>query len=187
MNDLTLQFSKILESDEEFPVDFDDAWQWIGYSKKENAFRALSDSFEEGQDFSSQLSKSTGGRPSMEIRLTTDCFKAFCMMAKTPKGKEVRSSYLTLEKKYFHELRDNRRELIEVKAVVIALEDSWHDWIDENRGKGVDERSRGYTRLAYLDLGKQLAQLYLRLHLPAVPWMDKVLEQTYGKNKQIGA
>jgi hypothetical protein len=56
------QLELIAQSLEAFPVDFDDAWQWIGYSTKGNALRMLQDNFKEGKDFLSKLIKSTGGR-----------------------------------------------------------------------------------------------------------------------------
>ena len=31
----------LIQSDEKFPVDFEDAWQWIGYGRKDSAKIAL--------------------------------------------------------------------------------------------------------------------------------------------------
>ena len=45
-------------STEQFPVDFDAYWQWLGYSKKENAKRAfLNSDFEKGFDFELLISE----------------------------------------------------------------------------------------------------------------------------------
>jgi hypothetical protein len=90
-----------LESTEEFPVDFDLAWKWLGYSKKENAKAALTAEAVEGSDFRVSLinqENSKGGRPGEQIALTVDCFKSWAMMAKTPQGKAVRQYYLQVEK-----------------------------------------------------------------------------------------
>ena len=98
----------LLESDQEFPVDFDDAWQWIGYSRKDHGKSALGwDSktktwkgpFVEGLDFSRSSGKSSGGRCPELIMLTVDCFKSLGMMAGTEKGKEVRRYFLECERK----------------------------------------------------------------------------------------
>jgi phage anti-repressor protein len=89
---------KAILSDTEFCVDFDKAWQWVGYSNKANALRGLA-GFSLGEDFSSTKRKSTGGRPSEEIMMTADCFKEFCMMAGTSKGKEVRKYFIAAEKR----------------------------------------------------------------------------------------
>ena len=91
----------IAESQDEYPVDFDDAWGWIGYSSKQMAEKALESNFVEDIDFLiSGLKSSNGGRPSKHIRLTVDCFKQFCLMAGTPRGKQVRLHYLEIERKF---------------------------------------------------------------------------------------
>ena len=42
----------LLEAESQFPVDFDLAWQWIGYSRKDNAKSALENAgFLAGTDF----------------------------------------------------------------------------------------------------------------------------------------
>jgi hypothetical protein len=41
----------LYESSEEFPVDFDKAWQWLGYSSKQAAKKKLSGNFEKGLDY----------------------------------------------------------------------------------------------------------------------------------------
>jgi phage anti-repressor protein len=65
----------------------------------------LKANFEEGIDFDSGKNRNqTKGRGedrrTVNYFLTTDCFKSFCMMAGTDKGKEVRRYYLDIEKKY---------------------------------------------------------------------------------------
>lgn len=81
------------ESQDEFPVDFDQFWQWCGFARKDSAKRTLEKNFEEGGDYilhklvdNKQISKSN---PQL-IHLTNDCAKAFVIMAGTTKGKEIR-------------------------------------------------------------------------------------------------
>ncbi|MBW4639264.1 MAG: hypothetical protein KME05_13700 [Gloeocapsa sp. UFS-A4-WI-NPMV-4B04] len=40
-----------VQSDKQFPVDFDDAWQWIGYLTKQMARKKLVNNFEPEIDF----------------------------------------------------------------------------------------------------------------------------------------
>lgn len=100
MSVFTIQTATALaESVNPFPIDFDNAWRWVGYSKKENAKRKLENSqLQAGIDFSSELSKSTGGRPAEKIYLSTDALKHFAMMANTKKGHEVRQYMIEAEK-----------------------------------------------------------------------------------------
>lgn len=89
-----------LNSREEFPIDFDDAWKWIGYSTKQKGLQTLKSNFEEGIDFLTKgLKSSQGGRRSEHIVLTIDCCKSLAMMAGTPKGREVRKYFLECERR----------------------------------------------------------------------------------------
>jgi anti-repressor protein len=61
--------------------------------------RMLEYGFEEGLDFSSFLSESTGGRPSKEYALTLDTAKEISMLQRTDKGKQARRYFIGIEKK----------------------------------------------------------------------------------------
>jgi hypothetical protein len=90
----------LLQSEEQFPVDFDVAWAWLGYTRKSNAKDKLVKSFVEGQDFCRKWSKSPdGGRSKQLIMLTINCFKQLAMMAGTEKGASVRRYFLDCEEK----------------------------------------------------------------------------------------
>lgn len=85
-----------------FPVDFDQAWQWIGYSRKDAAKRVLVENFKQDADFLSfhqTVEREIGATIREEIRLTVDCFKSFCMMAGTEQGKNVRAYFIECERK----------------------------------------------------------------------------------------
>lgn len=56
--------------------------------------------FVEGIDFSSFLSESTGGRPSVDHQLTINMAKEICMLQRTSKGKECRQYFLEIERKW---------------------------------------------------------------------------------------
>jgi phage anti-repressor protein len=102
MADLTLnqeQVAALVESSEQFPVDFEYAWQWLGYARKDSALRTLKTEFQKGAEFSTLSCKNPlGGRPSVSYHLTNDCFKMLAMMAGTDKGREVRKYYLECER-----------------------------------------------------------------------------------------
>lgn len=54
--------------------------------------------FAEGEDFSSFLSKSTGGRPSQDHIIKLDMAKEIAMIQRTDKGKEVRTYFIQVGK-----------------------------------------------------------------------------------------
>nr|WP_322714535.1 phage antirepressor KilAC domain-containing protein [Nostoc sp. ChiSLP03a]MDZ8215789.1 phage antirepressor KilAC domain-containing protein [Nostoc sp. ChiSLP03a] len=105
MSNLTItlqsQIKATVESEVEFAVNFNDAWQWLEYSTKASAKRALISNFEEKVDylvFNISVENLSGGRPSEEIYLTKDCFKQLAMLSGTAKGREVRLYFLQCEK-----------------------------------------------------------------------------------------
>lgn len=70
--------------------------------------------FTEGEDFSSFLSKSTGGRPKQDHVLKLDMAKEIAMIQRTDKGKEVRQYFIQVEKDF------NSPEKIMARALKIA-------------------------------------------------------------------
>ena len=70
--------------------------------------------FSAGTDYSTFLSKSTGGRPAMDADISIDMAKEICMLQRTEKGKEVRRYFLDLEKAW------NTPEQIMSRALRIA-------------------------------------------------------------------
>jgi phage anti-repressor protein len=104
-----VQAQSLYSSTDQYPVDFDQAWQWLDYSRKDAAKRVLLNSgFIEGTDFHiNEESDNHAGLSVQEkavlarkenIFLTVDCLKLWAMMAGTQKGKEVRLYFLECEK-----------------------------------------------------------------------------------------
>ena len=70
--------------------------------------------FEEGRDFCSFLSESTGGRPSIDANMTIQMAKEICMIQRTPEGKAVRQYLLQIEEAW------NSPEQVMARALKIA-------------------------------------------------------------------
>lgn len=70
--------------------------------------------FTEGVDFYSNLSKSTGGRPSLDHQITIDMAKELCMIQRTEKGKFYRHYFIECEKAW------NSPEAIMARALQLA-------------------------------------------------------------------
>lgn len=56
--------------------------------------------FIDGEDFSSLLTESTGGRPSTDHALTLDMAKELAMIQRTPKGKQARQYFIEVERQF---------------------------------------------------------------------------------------
>lgn len=72
--------------------------------------------FEEGKDFCSKKSESTGGRPSIDYEITVDMAKQICMIQRTEKGRMYRQYFLDLEKAW------NTPEQVMARALKMAEE-----------------------------------------------------------------
>ena len=70
--------------------------------------------FIEGEDFSTFLSESTGGRPAIDHLIKIDMAKELCMIQRTEKGKQARQYFIQIEKDY------NSPEKIMARALQIA-------------------------------------------------------------------
>lgn len=70
--------------------------------------------FEDGKDFATFLSESTGGRPSQDAQITVDMAKEIAMLQRTEKGKEVRKYFIQIEKEW------NSPERVMARALTIA-------------------------------------------------------------------
>lgn len=91
-------------SSDEFPVDFDIFWQWLGYSRKDSAKRAF-DSYGFIHNINYRLheiveTKTDGSFSHIrhEMKLTIECAKLFSMTVNSEQGNNIRNYYLECEK-----------------------------------------------------------------------------------------
>lgn len=76
--------------------------------------RMLQYGFEEGRDFCSKMSESTGGRPGTDHIMKLDMAKELCMLARNEKGKLARQYFLEVEREW------NSPEKVMARALLIA-------------------------------------------------------------------
>jgi hypothetical protein len=91
----------------DFPINLENVYKMVGFTKKGNAKRTLENNFLQGIDYKiikkqllpiEKLPKSGGsGILQEDIMLNTNTFKKFCMIIKTKKADEIREYYLKLE------------------------------------------------------------------------------------------
>ncbi|MFA9202053.1 MAG: hypothetical protein ACEQSC_00680 [Candidatus Nanopelagicaceae bacterium] len=92
--------NELFNSTKAFPINFDDAWRWLEYSKKDKAKDYLIANLEEGIDFllERELGSLAVPRPSEQISLSIEGFKNWAMMSKTATGKQVRKYFIECER-----------------------------------------------------------------------------------------
>lgn len=76
--------------------------------------RMLQYGFEEGKDFYSKMSESTGGRPSTDHIMKLDMAKELCMLTRNEKGKQARTYFIEVERDW------NSPEKVMARALLIA-------------------------------------------------------------------
>lgn len=96
------------DEENDFVIDLNQVWPWLGFTRKDHAKHLLEKEFEKDVDFvidfapvlsgAKNQTENRGGHNKERILLTVDCFKVFCMTAKKPKAKLIRRYYVKLEK-----------------------------------------------------------------------------------------
>lgn len=102
---------------ERFKIDLDDVYDWMGYSRKDPAKRHLTKGiYTEGVDYiitNATISKQHGGCNKETIKMTTECFKSMCMLAKNERGAQTRLYYIKMETMHFEYLKTQKDDEIQ--------------------------------------------------------------------------
>ena len=100
---------------DDFVIDLDDIWSWLGFTRKDSAKKCLEKYFKADIDFklvSRQLAENlSGGRPSEKIMLNIKTFKKMCLTAATSKANEIHEYYIKLEETLHEVIDEESNEL----------------------------------------------------------------------------
>ena len=110
---------------DDFVVDFDDIWKWLGFTRKDNAKTVLERHFI--KDVNYQIKNifpaiAGKGRPSEKIMLNIKTFKKMCLKANTSKANEIHEYYIKLEETLHEVIDEESNELrlqLEAKESII--------------------------------------------------------------------
>jgi phage anti-repressor protein len=102
-------------SKNDFIIDLNDIWKWIGFSRKDPAKRLLEKFFITNIDYKivshQPVENTKGGRPVEKILLTINTFKKFCLKADTKKADEIHDYYIKLEELLQETINEETTEL----------------------------------------------------------------------------
>ena len=70
----------------------------VGTQFKDWIRRMIEYGFEEGNDYCSFMSESTGGRPAVEYYISIDRAKEICMIQRSDKGRQFRQYFIECER-----------------------------------------------------------------------------------------
>lgn len=112
--------------------------------------------FTDGEDFSTFLSKSTGGRPRHDHVLKLDMAKEIAMIQRTDKGKKVRQYFIQVEKDFNSPEKIMARALKIADRKIITLEAT----IEEQKPKVIfaNAVSASHTSILVGDFAKLMRQ-----------------------------
>ncbi len=103
---------------QDFVIDLDDVWRWLGFSTKQNAKFLLEKQFMENIDYkifayepSGAKKNVRGGHNKENIMLNIETFKKFCLKAGTKKADEIHDYYIKLEETLNEVLHEESQEL----------------------------------------------------------------------------
>ena len=111
----------------DFVIDLDNIWKWLGFTNKANAKKLLEKNFTPEKDYKNLLdasikqyndSKKHGGHNKEIFMLTVKTFKLFCIKAGTKKADEIHEYFIKLEEilqEVIHEESDELKLQLENK------------------------------------------------------------------------
>jgi hypothetical protein len=118
----------------DFVVDLDNIWKWLGFSQKIRAKECLEKYFKLDIDYKTAFSdgkavfeqehsiKQNGGQNKQTILLTIKCFKSLCLKAQTKKAGEIHEYYMKMEEvlhQIIEEETDELKHQLEQKENII--------------------------------------------------------------------
>ena len=111
-------FNNDMEDNNNFIIELDNIWRWLGFQQKTNAKRLLEKNFIINKDYKiikneyiDKKEKSQGGHNREIILLNTKTFKLFCLKIKTNKTNEILEFIIKLE------------EMIKIKLIKLNSEE----------------------------------------------------------------
>ena len=117
----------------DFVIDLDDIWEWLGFNQKYAAKRVLEKNFTLDKDFKisftspgERLNKPRGGNNKETIMMNVKTFKLLCLKSGTKKADQIHEYYITLEETLQDVIHEETSELklqLEKKDMQIELKD----------------------------------------------------------------
>ena len=114
------------DSKNDFVIDLDNVWKWLGFSSKFNAKRLLENKFTINIDYkllllqsAKQSNQTKGGHNKETFMLNIETFKKFCLKADTKKADEVHEYFIKLENIIFDITKE---ECVELKNQLQKIE-----------------------------------------------------------------
>jgi len=149
--------------------------------------------FVEGEDFSSNLRKSTGGRRSVDYRISLDMAKELAMIENNEIGRAVRRYFIqaekTLREKLLAELRDKAEHVLPVRGVKLMrdglnMKDTFR--LQDQSHKVLRMMMAAKTKAERQNLHYHFRQINLVLGVPTIELDQIEQDECYGQPEKRG-
>lgn len=122
------QFYGYIGCDEEkdFVIDLDNVYEWLGFTRKDNAKRLLKKHFVLDKDYKINVlprEEIRGANPE-QILMTIRTFKKFCMKADTKKADEIHDYFLVMERIINQQVKESSIRAVAAQKEKMILEHS---------------------------------------------------------------
>jgi len=137
---------------DDYIVDLDSIWKWLGFNRKYNATICLEKNFILNKDYSKKYSisnninfataaavaktKGSGGHNSEKYYLNVKTFKSLCLKAGTKKADEIHEYYLKMEELIQEVLEEEASEM----KNKLLIKESELEKLEENKKKEYEEK-----------------------------------------------
>ena len=140
----------------EFVIDLDKIWKWLGFSQKVNAKTLLEKQFIVDKDYTKllllqqkQTNQTKGGHNREIFMLNIETFKKFCLKAGTKKADEIHDYYMKLEELIHIVVQEECNEL---KMLLENKSNSIEKEKEELKEKTILEQFPNNTQCIYIGL-----------------------------------
>jgi len=129
----------------DYVIDLDDIWKWLGFYQKDNAKRLLEKQFIEDIDYKylvlskDEQKKGSGGHNKKIIMLNIKTFKSFCLKAGTKKADEIHEYFIKLEEILHDVINEESEELkLQLENKNLELENKSIEFKQELENKNLE-------------------------------------------------
>ena len=136
----------------DFVVNLENVWKFIGFANKGNAKRTLENNFTENKEYKivflrSEKNLKVGGRPEETIMLNINTFKKLCLKANTDNADKIHDYYIKLEMVYNEltkEQLEEQQKKLETTQNELQKEKTWRNKMLNRRCFDADDGDHVY-------------------------------------------
>jgi hypothetical protein len=148
------------DSKNDYVIDLDTVWQWLGFSQKIKAKQMLEKNFTINKDYKlllyhavKQTNQPKGGHNKEIFMLNVETFKKFCLKAGTKKADEVHDYFIKLENIMFEIAKEECEEL---KIQMMQLENTKNKEMEDKLIKQKELEKEKYLLKQFAKIGNMI-------------------------------